>query len=191
VAERADAARNRQAVLRAAGRLFDDAEDPGAVSMDDVARAAGVGKGTLFRRFGDRVTLLRDVYDTRLIGLREQIESGSAPIGPDGEPAERILAVLDAIIEFKLDNRQLATALEQSRPGGGPTLFETPHYKELHELLVELLTAVIGSEDASWTAHALLGATRVDMLDHVVTNDGVSRQQVRARLQSFVERVLR
>src|SRR6185312_10778811 len=50
--ERADAARNRRKVLAAAEGLF-ATRGVAAVSMDDVAAAAGVGKGTLYRRFGD------------------------------------------------------------------------------------------------------------------------------------------
>src|SRR5213080_2904657 len=51
--ERADAARNRIKVLAAAEQLF-SARGVAAVSMDDVAASAGVGKGTLYRRFGDK-----------------------------------------------------------------------------------------------------------------------------------------
>ncbi|MGH3640457.1 MAG: TetR/AcrR family transcriptional regulator [Mycobacterium sp.] len=191
MAERADAARNRQAVLSAAARLFDEADDPGTVSMDDVARAAGVGKGTLFRRFGDRTSLLQAVYEAHLADLRDAIESGSPPLGPDAAPAERILAMLDAIVGFKLDHRQLVLAVEQGKPGGGQTLFDSPHYVEIHDILVQLLSKAIGPGDAAWTAHALLGATRIDMVDHIVTNDGGSREQMRANLRNFVERVLR
>jgi AcrR family transcriptional regulator len=81
--ERADAARNRRAILEAADHLFATSNSPGEVSMDDIARAAGVGKGTLFRRFGDRANLIRQVYAVRLAPLREQIESGPPPLGPD------------------------------------------------------------------------------------------------------------
>jgi AcrR family transcriptional regulator len=45
VRERADAARNRQAVLDAASRMFASAADPGTVTMDDIVAEAGVGKG--------------------------------------------------------------------------------------------------------------------------------------------------
>jgi len=45
--ERADAARNRKAILEAADDLFAASDSPSEVSMDDIARAAGVGKGTL------------------------------------------------------------------------------------------------------------------------------------------------
>lgn len=56
--ERADALRNREAVLAAADALFAASSSPHSVSMDDIAAAAGVGKGTLFRRFGDRAGLI-------------------------------------------------------------------------------------------------------------------------------------
>jgi AcrR family transcriptional regulator len=69
VKERADAARNRQAILAAASTLFAAIDDPMTVTMDDVAAAAGVGKGTLFRRFGDRAGLLRAVFETRMTAL--------------------------------------------------------------------------------------------------------------------------
>ncbi|WP_036438578.1 TetR/AcrR family transcriptional regulator [Mycobacterium sp. URHB0044] len=190
MAERADAARNRQAVLEAAGRLFDDGADPGTVSMDDVARAAGVGKGTLFRRFGDRTTLLHAVYDARLADLRTELESGSAPLGPDAAPAERIPAILDAIVTFKLNNRRLALALEQSRSGETSTLYDAPHYVETHQLLARLLTAVVKPGDASWTAHVLLAATRIDLVDHLVTSEKVSRRRLRTDLRRLVERLL-
>lgn len=57
--ERADAARNRAKVLAAATKLFAE-EGVEAVSMDAVAAEAGVGKGTLFRRFGDKAGLAGD-----------------------------------------------------------------------------------------------------------------------------------
>ena len=98
--------------------------------------------------------------------------------------------MLDAIVGFKLDHRQLVLAVEQSTPGGG-SLYDAPHYVEIHELIAGLLTEAIGPDDAPWTAHALLGATRIDMVDHIVTSGGGSREAMRANLRTFVERVLR
>ncbi|MGW2043465.1 helix-turn-helix domain-containing protein, partial [Streptomyces virginiae] len=63
--ERADAQRNREAVLAAADALFATSSSPHSVSMDDIAAAAGVGKGTLFRRFGDRAGLIAAVITSR------------------------------------------------------------------------------------------------------------------------------
>ena len=60
--ERADAARNRQRILDAAGELVAECGIEG-VSMEDVAKAACVGTGTLYRRFGDRAGLAFALLD--------------------------------------------------------------------------------------------------------------------------------
>src|SRR4051794_39789351 len=62
--ERADAARNRERILEAAERLFAEQGVPN-VSMDDIAACAKVGKGTLYRRFGDRGGLALALLDAR------------------------------------------------------------------------------------------------------------------------------
>ena len=78
--ERADAARNREIILAAAADLFDRAGAE-AVSMQDIAEAAGVGKGTVFRRFGDRTTLIEAVLYPRSTALRRHIEQSPPPLG--------------------------------------------------------------------------------------------------------------
>ena len=76
--QRSDAARNRAAVLAAAEELFAAAAAPARLSMDDVATAAGVGKGTLFRAFGSRAALIQALWALRTEPLRHAIERASA-----------------------------------------------------------------------------------------------------------------
>ena len=191
VTERADAARNRRAILRAALELYETAADPAAITMDDVAAAAGVGKGTLFRRFGDRTGLLRAVYETRTDDLAQAIASGPPPLGPTTPPRTRIAAILDAFVVVKLGNRQLTRALEgATRPPDAPTLFQLPHYASAHALLSGLLAGIVGADRADWTAHALLSATRADLIDHLLSAEGWSGERVRGQLGSFVDQVL-
>lgn len=111
--ERVDAVRNRETVLAAAARLLDAADDPGEVSMGDIAAAAGVGKGTLFRGFGDRIGLLQALADQRGDRLRTQLAAGES----SSDPVERATATLDAILRFKLENRSLMLALENAGSG--------------------------------------------------------------------------
>ncbi|MEU0103699.1 TetR family transcriptional regulator, partial [Streptomyces sp. NPDC006267] len=101
---RKDAARNRQAVLAAADALFARCESPEGVTLAAVAAAAGVGKGTLFRAFGDRPGLLRALYEARLEPVREAVEAGPPPLGPTTPPRQRVPALLDTLLCFKLDN---------------------------------------------------------------------------------------
>src|SRR4029453_16576653 len=84
--ERGDAARNRRRVLAAAEELF-AARGAGEVTMEDIARAAGVGKGTLYRRFPDRASIAVALLDEHERALQEQLLPGP----PTGRAAGRLL----------------------------------------------------------------------------------------------------
>src|SRR5690348_4450384 len=101
--ERADAARNRRRVLDAAAALF-AARGVDAVSMDDVVAAAGVGKGTLYRRFGDKSGLAAAVLDEKERELQTAILSGPPPLGPGAEPGRRLRAFIAAYVEYVTAN---------------------------------------------------------------------------------------
>ena len=96
--ERADAARNRERILGAARRLFDE-RGAGSVSMDEIAEAAGVGKGTLFRRFGSRASLAAAVLSERERDFQEAIIRGEPPLGPGAPPLERLIAFGEALLD--------------------------------------------------------------------------------------------
>ncbi len=66
---RADAARNRERILEAAEAVF--VERGADASLEEVAKRAGVGIGTLYRRFATRDELLAALSDTRLLELAE------------------------------------------------------------------------------------------------------------------------
>jgi AcrR family transcriptional regulator len=97
--ERADAAENRRKVLAAAEELFATC-DPATVSMDAVAAKAGVGKGTLFRRFGDRASLARAVISEHETELQDAMLRGAPPLGPGAPPLERLIAFGEAYVAF-------------------------------------------------------------------------------------------
>ena len=89
--ERADARRNRERILCAAARLVDE-RGIDCVSMDDVAAEAGVGKGTLYRRFGDRSSLLRALIEEPERDFQEALIRGEPPLGPGAPWLERLHA---------------------------------------------------------------------------------------------------
>ncbi|MFH8658524.1 TetR/AcrR family transcriptional regulator [Streptomyces afghaniensis] len=184
---RKDAVRNREAVLAAADALFARCGRPEDVTMADVAEAAGVGKGTLFRAFGDRAGLLRALYEARLEPVREAAEAGPPPLGPGTPPQQRVPALLDALLCFKLDNRRLALALEES---GNGSPYQAEHYERWHGLLRAVLEQVPGLTDSDFTAHALLAATRADLVEHLAGQERVPRERARAQLANFATRVL-
>ncbi|MGW0683953.1 TetR/AcrR family transcriptional regulator [Streptomyces sp. NPDC002754] len=184
---RKDAARNREAVLAAADALFARGESPEEVTMADIAAEAGVGKGTLFRAYGDRTGLLRALYEARLEPVTEAVESGPSPLGPDTSPRERVTAVLDAVLCFKLDNRRLALALERT---GSGSPYQAEHYERWHGLLRSVLERIPGLADGDFAAHALLAATRADLVEHLAGKELAPRERMRAQLADFAARVM-
>lgn len=184
---RADAVRNREAVLAAADRLFAGCDRPEQVTMADIAAAAGVGKATLFRGYTDRTGLIRALYETRLEPIRQAITDGPPPLGPATPPTERVLALLDAILCFKLDHRHLSLALEGT---GTDSPYSAEHYDWWHATLRHVLEQLPGSEGADFTAHALLAAVRADLVDHLVDRHDMPRERLRAELAAFATRLL-
>ncbi|MEV5746967.1 helix-turn-helix domain-containing protein [Actinoallomurus sp. NPDC052308] len=149
--ERADAARNRAAVLEAAARLFAE-RGVEAVSMDQVAAAAGVGKGTLFRRFGDKSGLAAALLDARERVLQEAILNGPPPLGPGAAADERLVAFVNAYFDYLLEYRDLLRMSESAAPGAR---YRIGAYRFWHRHTAILLGAV---PDPEHTAHALLAA---------------------------------
>ncbi|PSJ29726.1 TetR family transcriptional regulator [Streptosporangium nondiastaticum] len=184
---RKDAIRNRAAVLAAADALFARCEHPEEVTMAGIATAAGVGKGTLFRAFGDRTGLIRALYEARLEPVRTTVEEGPPPLGPATPPLQRVPALLDAILCFKLDNRHLALALEQT---GADSPYRTEHYERWHALLRDLLRRIPGPADSGFTAHVLLAATRADLVEYLAGEQRTPREELRRQLADFTAGVL-
>ncbi len=163
-------------MLAAADALFADTESPRAITMDAIAAAAGVGKGTLFRAFGSRDGLLDALWAAKLAALREAVESGEPPLGPGLPSRERVVAFLDALLTFKLENRHLIRAREVA-----PRLLQSEHYKWMHglvQILIEDATPGGTADDAGYAAHVLLAALHIDLIEELLAN-GLSLQAIR------------
>jgi len=104
--ERSDAARNRELLLRAAQEI---AETCGydAVTMDAVAARAGVGKGTVFRRFDSREGLMGALLNASETAWQASVMGGDPPLGPGAEPMERLLAFGRSRLELVLRHADL------------------------------------------------------------------------------------
>ncbi|GAA2630656.1 helix-turn-helix domain-containing protein [Streptomyces axinellae] len=197
--ERADALRNRESVLAAADALLARSDDPRGVSMDEVAAAAGVGKGTLFRRFGDRAGLISAVIGARLEPLLERVREADREDQGDGEgdgeraagaapsPRQRVRSLLDAVLLFKIENRRLMSVAEDA---GISSPYQAEHYVSWHEALAGALRHVPGVSHPDFTAHALLSAVRADLVTHLVDGLGTPPDELRAALAAQVNAIL-
>jgi len=108
---RADAERNRQRILEAAAEVY--AERGLQVSLDEVAARAGVGVGTVYRRFADREALLSAVLEERV----EEFLAFAEEARRNPDPWEGLKGLLERGAEFHGRNRALKE-LMFSAPGG-------------------------------------------------------------------------
>jgi len=112
--ERADAARNRAKVLAAAEKLFakGNAKD---VTMEDIAREAGVGRATLYRRYPDPVSIAQALLGEHESELQERILRGAPPLGPGVSPELRLAAFYRAMVDLLERHLHLVLGAETGR----------------------------------------------------------------------------
>jgi AcrR family transcriptional regulator len=114
--ERADAARNRRVLLATAREMLTE-HGADKITMDGLAERAGLGKGTVFRRFGTRAGIFQALLDDDERDFQERVLSGPPPLGPGTAPLDRLVAYGQARIEFLTVHREIArAALDGSQP---------------------------------------------------------------------------
>jgi len=183
--ERADAARNRARIMAAAAALFDE-RGAANVSMDDVAAAAGVGKGTLYRRFGDQAGLAFAVLEDKERALQHKILTGPPPLGPGAPPHERLRAFLKALLDLVDRTMELHLLSETATPGAR---YRTGVYS-FYRLHVELqLREAGGHGDPELIADMLLAPLSADFLRYIRVDRKVAKRRVSAGLMRLVASV--
>ena len=111
---RADAARNRERILAAAEEVF--LERGADASLDDIAKRAKVGIGTLYRRFPTREALLAATNDERLMALAEASRGRDDKLDPDAS----VRAFVKDLVAHASHYRGLAAALGTVLKSGTP-----------------------------------------------------------------------
>jgi AcrR family transcriptional regulator len=132
-AERADAARNRVHLLATAREMVAE-QGPGKLTMDGLAERAGLGKGTVFRRFGSRAGIFQALLDDDERAFQEQVLSGPPPLGPGAAPLDRLVAYGRARTGFLIEHREIARAAldgGQQIPAGAQTPLSQMHIRVL------------------------------------------------------------
>src|ERR1700759_2816924 len=157
--ERADAAENRRRILAAAQTLANDRGASG-LTMQAVATAAGVGKATVFHRFGDRDGLVRALLDNYMTELQDGFLHGPPPLGPGAPADQRLEAFMSELGRRTVANLGAALIAE------GLTSSDPPPVYGALRLHVSLLIGEIDSGlPASTLAAYLLSAVAPSVLD--------------------------
>jgi AcrR family transcriptional regulator len=179
--ERADAAANRARILEAAVRVLTERGAEGT-SIDAVAREAGVGKGTIFRRFGDRSGLFQALLDEHLRAFQDAFIFGPPPLGPGAPAEDRLAAFLDRLLDLYDDQLEVALALERDRQWAPPI----GGYLALSLHVESLLREISPALDAPVTAQLLLNALNVHLVRYLRRDAGVSLATIKTSIRPLI-----
>jgi len=182
VHERADAARNRARIVGAARCLFAE-RGAAAVTMDDIAAAAGVGKGTLYRRFPDKSAVAYALLDDAERNLQARILQGPPPLGPGATPTDRLVAFVAAYVTFADQNLEL---LLQAEAGPGAR-HRSGAYAFWRQHCTYLLDA---ASDARRRADVLLAALAADQIHHWLRDQRLPITQLSSELGRVAEQLI-
>ncbi|MEO5664672.1 MAG: helix-turn-helix domain-containing protein [Nocardioides sp.] len=181
--ERSDAARNREALLAAAQRLIDRCSVEG-VTMDAVAHEAGVGKGTVFRRFESREGLMAAVLNRSETEWQAAAIGGPPPLGPGAEPMERLLAFGHSRLRLNLTHGALINAAGHA----GARSYAAVSFSAMH--VRYLLTAIGVQGDIPLLATALMAPLEVVILEQQVRTEQMDIERIQAGWDDLVRRVV-
>ena len=181
--ERADAARNRAQVLAAADTLL-RAGNPADVTMEDVARAAGVGRATLYRRYPDVRSIAAALLDRHERELQERLLRGDPPLGPGAPPEQRLAAFYRATVELLEGFGHLVLSAETGsvRFGTGAYGFWLAHVRAL------LRAAGVAHPDS--LADLLLAPLAPELYHRQRRQLGMSPEEIGDRLTWLAERAI-
>jgi AcrR family transcriptional regulator len=184
--ERADAARNRRRILAAAAELI---EQHGVehVSMDAIASQAGVGKGTLFRRFGDRSGLVMALLDERTREFQDALIRGEPPLGPGAGPVDRICAFGRGMLALLEQHGEMLLAAEL---GARWVRGEAGVYALYRTHLAMLVREAAPELDDEYVAEALLTPLSPETFLYLRKGRELPLERIEAGYEQLVRRLL-
>ncbi|MGW7313728.1 TetR/AcrR family transcriptional regulator [Streptomyces sp. NPDC054854] len=179
--ERADAARNRLRILDATRRLL-AADGFADLSLDAVAKEAGVGVGTVYRRFHNRAGLVYALIEDNETGFQEAFArycgDGAAP-----PPTDRLRAFLHGLVELVDANRELLLLAEASAPAGR---YRSAPFRRHHEQIAGMVAELAPGVDSAYLADLLLMAYTPGLFDFQRTERGWEADRVKRGLDVLV-----
>ena len=154
---RADAQRNRDRLLEAAVRAF--SQDRPDVTLDAIAKDAGVGIGTLYRHFPTREALVEAAYRSEL----DRLCDAAADLLGDLPPDQALRAWMDRFVDYMTTKRGMADALRAVIASGGNP------YAHSRDRLISAITTLLSRAAAAGTVRS-----DVEPADVLTSLSGVS-----------------
>ncbi|MBP6786041.1 MAG: TetR/AcrR family transcriptional regulator [Candidatus Promineofilum sp.] len=189
--ERADAAANRALILHTAERLFRE-RGVENVCMAEIAEAAGVGKGTLYRRFANKGELCLALMDTQMNEFQNAMLTLFNGLSQQGVPfLEQLAIFLRSLVDFTEMHSPLLVEVERAGMVQGDIPLNLPHFWQYMTVSALLRSAARGGEltpglDLDYLGEALLAPLQVDYFRFQRYMRNYSTERISDGLRSLV-----
>ena len=189
--ERRDAAANRILILETAVRLFAE-RGVANVSMADVAQVAGVGKGTLYRRFANKGELCLALMDAQMTAFQERMLAQMRRMSAAGATnIEQLDQFLDALVTFTETHQPLLCEVQREGLFQSNTEHTLPHfwqYMTVNALLRRAQTTgeIASDLDIDYVSDAILSPIKIDIFRFQREVRGFSLERISSGLRSLV-----
>lgn len=169
--ERRDAAANRKLILSTAEALFNE-HGVANINMADIAQAAGVGKGTLYRRFTSKAELCLGLMDEQMTTFQNQMLAQFRQMTAGSVPyMTQLEFFLDALVRFTEIHAPLLCEVQRAGLIQEEHHIELPHFWQYMTVNGLLQTAVSAQElpaglDVAYLADAILATVKADIFQY-------------------------
>jgi len=187
--ERRDAAEHRRHILDVARCLFNEygVDD---VSMHRIARAAGVGQGTLYRRYAHKGELCMALLVENMARVQEELRMYLVSCAPTTSARAQLDYVLSQHVAFNEENAPLLSAMLEASGNHRKAHYDNPFYLAMHETVETLLQrAVARGElpplDTAYVADAILASLAIDLYIHQRTRQGYTPERIMGSIRQL------
>ena len=186
--ERRDAAEHRRRILDAARRLFAERGVDG-VSMHGIAQAAGVGQGTLYRRYAHKGELCMALLGENVVRVQAEVQAYLAACEPSTPVRVQLDYVLSRHVAFNEENAPLLSAMFEASSGSRRAAqYDNPFYLAVHGIVETLLQRAVSRGevqplDTAYVTDAILASLAIDLYLHQRARQGFTPERIMAAIR--------
>jgi TetR/AcrR family transcriptional repressor of mexAB-oprM operon len=184
--ERKDALEHRRIILQKAQTLFTE-YGVDSVTMHQIAKSAGIGQGTLYRRYAHKGEICQDLMKEN----SERLCDGIMSYMEDNKQLpikERLTMALQICLDFIDDHSHWLISIQAPTCEGRLSLiYQSPLYKSLHAAFFELLSersssAIEASKDATFLADTMLASMNPQLYLFMRSERGYTKEEIKQKL---------
>lgn len=183
--ERRDYKENRHIILQSAQELF-DAHGVDNVSMRQIAQLAGIGQGTLYRRYAHKGELCLDIMKGSMRRICDDIQSYLYE-AKEQTIRHKLEKVIELMLNFVEKQSQNLCAITAPGCEQNSIIYSTPLYKSFHAIICELLEGALREQgrltpDPIYTADAIIAMLAPNLYVYHRNNRGYTKDEIRENI---------